>query len=251
MLPILQIGPLAIRLPGLLILLGLWLGLYWAEKQLTRYRLGVNDLYNLVFIGLLSGVIGARVFFALQNTRIFLDDPLSLLSLDTGLLDPLGGLLAGGVAALAFIQRKKLALRQVLDALVPVLAIVQVSFGLAHISSGSAFGAPADLPWSIFLWGTERHPTQIYETIFALLILISLIVVRKWRITGIPGFTFLFFIALSTAARIFVEGFRGDSLLLTGGFRTAQILAWLLLAASLWGIGRLVESPAAELDGKP
>jgi len=50
--------------------------------------------------------------------------------------------------------------------------------------------------------------------------------------------TFLVFIALSASARILIEPFRGDSALLTGSLRTAQVVSWLVLAASLGFIGR-------------
>ena len=52
-----------------------------------------------------------------------------------------------------------------------------------------------------------------------------------------PGATFLTFLAFSAALRILLEAFRGDSVLLVYGLRSAQIAAWLVLAISLWGLG--------------
>jgi prolipoprotein diacylglyceryltransferase len=59
-----------------------------------------------------------------------------------------------------------------------------------------------------------------------------------------PGLRFWAFLALSAAARLFLETFRGDSTLLLGMFRQAQAIAWLVLAASLWQIGRRLRDPA-------
>jgi prolipoprotein diacylglyceryltransferase len=50
---------------------------------------------------------------------------------------------------------------------------------------------------------------------------------------------FLSFVASSALARLFLEAFRGDSLLLAGGLRAAQVEAWIILAASLYGLYRL------------
>jgi len=51
-----------------------------------------------------------------------------------------------------------------------------------------------------------------------------------------PGFEFLLFVALTSASRLVIEGFRGDSTLILGGFRAAQIAAWPILFAALASI---------------
>ncbi len=90
----------------------------------------------------------------------------------------------------------------------------------------------------MYLWGEYRHPTQIYELIGALLILGPL---WRTRAQGLfPGFNFLLVVALTAAARVFLEAFRGDSLVLPGGWREAQVLGLAVLAVCLgimrhWG----------------
>jgi prolipoprotein diacylglyceryltransferase len=59
-----------------------------------------------------------------------------------------------------------------------------------------------------------------------------------WK-TVQPGIYFLTFFALSAAVHLFLEAFRGDSELIFGGFRSAQVIAWAALAFSMWGIYRL------------
>jgi prolipoprotein diacylglyceryltransferase len=56
-----------------------------------------------------------------------------------------------------------------------------------------------------------------------------------------PGVTFLAFLALSAVLRLFLEAYRGDSLLLVNGIRSAQVLAWLVLTTSLWGLGKRMQ----------
>jgi phosphatidylglycerol:prolipoprotein diacylglycerol transferase len=165
------------------------------------------------------------------------------------LLDPFAGAAFGLIAALVYGQRKSLTLWPALDALTPGLAVFAVFLGLSHLASGSAFGAPTRLPWGIDLWGAHRHPTQIYETILA-----GLIAWMVWPGLGFvrtqtPGRRFLIFIALSAAARLFLEAFRGDSSLVLGGLRAAQIVAWVILAASLLALNlqkQVAASNAAE-----
>ncbi len=234
MLPTVQLGPLAIQLPGLIILLGLWLGLSLAERQAERCGIKGSDLYNLVFIALLSGILGARLSYLVRYPQAFASSPFSVISLNPDLLDPIGGFAAAAIGALIYIQRKSMPLLASLDSLTPLLAVFQLTLGFAHLASGAAFGALTDLPWGINLWGAHRHPSQVYEILAAGLILALVWPGRGFFRPQKPGIYFFSFIALSTAARLVLEAFRGDSSLLPGGLRTAQVAAWLLLAISLF-----------------
>jgi prolipoprotein diacylglyceryltransferase len=72
---------------------------------------------------------------------------------------------------------------------------------------------------------------------------------------GRPGLRFWVFLALSAAARLFLETFRGDSTIVLNMFRQAQLIAWPVLAVSLWQVGRRLtpsgdKSPGLQ-DGAP
>lgn len=246
MFPVFQLGPLALRTPVLFLLTGVFLGLSLAERHAARRGIDPARLYPLVLVALLAGVLGARLSYAAGQAAAFRAAPLGLLSLDSGLLDPWGGLAAGLLAALVYGQRKKLPFWSTLDALTPALAVFAASAGLAHLAAGSAFGAPTSLPWGITLWGAQRHPSQVYETLSALAILGLLW--PRFRREARPGELFLFFVTLSAGARLFLEAFRGDSTPVLGGVRLAQIVAWLVLAAALW-VFEARKGPAARAAG--
>ncbi|MBN1666397.1 MAG: prolipoprotein diacylglyceryl transferase [Anaerolineales bacterium] len=254
MFPTLQLGPVSIQAPGLFWLVGLWLGLTLAEKQAARHQSEASHLYNLVFYGLMAAIIGARLSYAAQYLDSFLANPLSLLSLNPALLDPAGGLLVGLLVAFVYGNRKQLALWSTLDALTPLLAVMAVAMGLSHLAAGDAFGRPTTLPWGIELWGARRHPTQIYQIILALLILWQ--VLRPWwrAVSAVTGRVFLQFTALTAAATILNETLRGDSLLLANGLRVTQLIAFVILAGSLWMVSKRspgkAQSKKATFDSK-
>jgi len=237
MLPVLQIGPLALQTPGLILLLGVWLGLTLVERGAVHRRPAAEALYNLALTVLVAGVVGARLAYAARYPEAFLASPASLISLNPGLLDMSGGVAVGLIAGLIYGQRKGMPLSETLGALTPGLAVIMIALALADLASGNAFGAPSDLPWAIELWGARRHPSQIYAALAAGGILWYLWQRRKQP--SAPGTLFLQFVALSAAARLFLEAFRGDSLVLFAGLRQAQIVAWVVLAASLWELGKM------------
>jgi phosphatidylglycerol:prolipoprotein diacylglycerol transferase len=237
MFPILQIGPLALQVPGLVMLAGLWLGLTLSECRVRRHEENPNILYNLVFIAIIAGIFGARLSYVISFPGVFAANPRDLISINPGLLDLFGGVLIGIAAAIIYGMRKKLPLWQTLDALTPMFAVLAIALGISHLASGSAFGAPTSLPWAIYLWGASRHPTQVYEIIFTSITLLIIILIDRIYLAQMPGFTFLIFITLTSASRLFIEAFRGDSMLTYGGLRVAQIVSWVILAACLILLG--------------
>ena len=167
MLPILQVGPFALQLPGLILLAGLWLGINLAERYADRFGVKASELSKLIMLSLLAALLGARLVYALRYLEVFLASPLSLLSLNPGLLDSLGGLACAILVGWIYTQRKKLPLWGTLDALTPAAAVMAIFLALAHLASGAAFGAETNLPWALELWGASRHPSQIYEALAA------------------------------------------------------------------------------------
>jgi phosphatidylglycerol:prolipoprotein diacylglycerol transferase len=244
MYPILQIGPLAIQAPGLIFLAGLWLALNLSERNAARRGINPNLIYSLVLAALAGGLIGARLGYVLRYPAAFAASPLSAFSPNPGLLDVWGGLVGALLIGLIYGQRKGLALWPTLDTLAPGLALMGVALGLTQLASGAAFGSPTELPWGSVLWGARRHPTQIYASIAAALILVLLRPQGRLaqRLQDLaPGLLFWAFIALSALARLILEAWRGDSVLILGSLRQPQIAAWLVLALSLWAFGRIYQ----------
>ena len=232
MLPFVRIGPLLFQVPGLAIIAGIWIGMDFVEKEAGRLRLHAPAVLNMLLYGLIAGPVGARLIYALQHLDAYAAAPLSLLALSASALDPLGGLLVGVATSYVYGRRKGLPLRTTLDAAAPGIAVFMIAIGVANLLSGSGYGAPLDAPWALSLWGKDRHPTQIYE------ILLALGVFLWWkfmpRTSPSSGVRFLQVAGLSAAARLLIEAFRADSAIIAGGFRLAQVVALLVLAATMY-----------------
>jgi len=215
----------------LLIVAALWVGLYLSEKRAERYDISKDALNNIVFYSLLGYIIGGRVLFVLENLSAFTQSLLSIFSINTDLFDSIGASVMAMLVALIYGQRRKLPLWSMLDAMTPLFATLAIGLALSHLAAGTAFGSPTNLPWGIELWNAIRHPTQIYELLASILIF-GIIWLRNEGFP--PGSNFLVFIAFTAGARLFLEAFRGDSTLIFGGIRQAQVVAWIVLAAALF-----------------
>jgi phosphatidylglycerol:prolipoprotein diacylglycerol transferase len=253
MFPVLQVGSLSIQMPGLLLLVGFWLGLSQIERRAEYYGSSSKQLDDLVFWGAICGVAAARLSYVVRFPTVFGNHWLDLISLDTSLFDVPAGLVTAVLAGLIIGQRKKLRLLDTLDAFVPGLAVMLIAVGLAHAASGEAYGMPTQLPWGIWLWGEIRHPTQVYEVLAAIGIL-AILTPKYSKGAGavpkalIPGQIFFRFLAMFAGAAIFLESFRGDSAVIFGQLRIAQLEGLALLGFSLWQLYRLEKNREESSD---
>ncbi len=244
MLPVISFGSLAIQTPGLVFLAGLWLGLALAEKKYSRFAVNPTVVNNLVFVGLVSMLLGGRIVYVAENLSAFIKSPASLISLSPSLWDLQSGVAIGLGVSAWYGMRHQVSFWSLLDALTPGFAVMMVAAGLANLASGNAYGEPAHLPWSIFQWGEWRHPAQVYQTLAATLILFLKVLMpvsgkREQDDQRSPaGIFFLEFAAWSAAAQLLLGAFRVDGSLVGGLVRTLQVEAWLFLAACLILLGR-------------
>jgi prolipoprotein diacylglyceryltransferase len=190
--------------------------------------------------------------YAAQHTQAYLEDPLGLLSPTAATLNVEAGALAALAAGLVLWRiwarrGRPMALVALLDVLAPGLAVMMVAFSGSHLASGSSYGAAAHLPWSIYLWDAWRHPSQVYELLTALGIWVYIerraVDARHASASPPAGLLFLSWLALSAAARLILEAFRGDSLLWGGAIRAAQVAALAVLMIALWLIGKTRRTP--------
>jgi prolipoprotein diacylglyceryltransferase len=214
-----------------LLLAALWLGLTLSEKRVARHGISKDALNNIVYYSILGYLIGGRVLFALTNISAFVESPLSLFSINIDLFDPTAAMVTALLVGFMYGQRQKLSLWPTLDALTPLFATLVIGLSLSHLAAGTAFGSPTEVPWAIELWNAARHPSQIYEFIVSLLIF-GFIWLRRSSVPA--GSDFVLFAALTSGTRLFLETFRGDSVLIFGGLRSAQLVAWIVLALALF-----------------
>jgi phosphatidylglycerol:prolipoprotein diacylglycerol transferase len=251
MMPILQIGPLALPLPELLILLGIWYGLMVAEKYAINFGIKADQNFSIVMVMLLTFVVTGRLAYVIGHFSAFRNNIEDIFSRNLGLFDPFAGLVFAGLAVLIYLQRKEIMLLSALDSLAPAFFILKIMISLSNLASGRAYGSPTHLPWAINLWGVTRHPTQIYET---LLMLAAYLILHPSKVIAernLPGAYFFKFLTLLTIIFIFSYAFRAESTLFGMGFRREQLILLVILALSLFGINKFSVSMVDNVNHSP
>lgn len=224
MLPTLRIGPLALQTPGLLLLLGFWLALEVTARRAARRGLDREAIYNGGFYGALGGILLARVGYVLLHWPAYQDNLLGVLALSPQTLQPAFGLAGGALAAGLHLRRKRVPLRPLLDAAAVGLAVYISAHALGNAAGGFALGRETAVPWAIELWGTLRHPVQLYEFAAGLFSLAGLLWAGRRPEPLASGLLFLLFVALYSASRLLLEPFRATSPLFLGTLRAPQVV---------------------------
>jgi len=255
MLPILQVGPLAVQTPLLLMLLGLWFSMSVGSRYAEKFNSESKLLDDLVLISILAGLLGGRIFYVISFPQAFLQNPAGIFSLNPELFLVSGGLLAGGIAFLIILQRRKKPLLQTLDALTLPMGIFAIFLGFSHFASGDVYGNPTSLPWAITLWGAERHPTQIYEILAQAAVLGFTwkkfqVMSHEQCLPSQSGKLFLYFTSLTALVWIILETFRADSLFIFGNLRTLQLIAFIVMIASFWLVRNLPGTEGSKSEEK-
>jgi len=237
MLPTIFIGPLSLPTGPFLILFGLWLGMVVSEKKITsttHNKISTRQLNDWFGITLIVGVVSARLAYAAQYPRVYLEHPLTLLSIQAEGLDVLAGSFFGFITGLVYCQRKNISIWHLLDAITPLLMVMSVCIPLANFASGDAFGSITHLPWSIYLWGADRHPVQLYQFLLNLVVLAVFWPGKSFIKT--PGILFLTTTGALSFVHLILESFRGQAQVLFSGVRSVQVIAWIIIALCVFTI---------------
>jgi len=235
MFPIINIGPLAIQAAGFILLLSLFIGI-WVTGILAK-NIGTNGdaIENSLLVGLVSGLLSARLGFLLQNPTVFSENPLSIFSPTPSMLNPGFGIFVGLTASIIFAQKKHLPTWPTLDTLSPILILLFVGVHLANFANGNNFGLPTKLPWGIELWNETRHPVQAYAIILSLITLLGLaFYTKRFRKTGFIKSGILFSLTVSVLGLItlFTRAFVSEKVLL-GNFDLWQVVGLILLILAM------------------
>ncbi len=176
----LSIGPLDIRMYGILIATGVLVAVTWLRRRHEALG-GDPDLTDRIAIrAVVAGFLGARLGYVLPRLDRFVDDPLSVLAIWEGGLALYGGLTVGLIALVVMLRRHDVDLPAFADALAPALPAAQAIGRWGNWFNQELFGTPTDLPWALEVDPEHRvaphqaaetfHPTFLYESLGNLLL---------------------------------------------------------------------------------
>lgn len=225
-----EIAGLEIRWYGILIAAGMMIAVLLSSKRAPMHGIREEDVLDTCLWALPIGVIGARVYYVLFNLRYY-DSLAEAVNIREGGLAIHGGLIFGIATVCIVCRRKDIRALNMLDLMIPTVALAQAIGRWGNYFNGEAHGGPTDLPWGILVDGEMVHPTFLYESIWCLLLFIFLSWWDKDRRQGY-GQTLALYGILYSVERFLVESLRTDSLMI-GPFKQAQVISLCAIAGGI------------------
>lgn len=239
-----RLGPLAIHWYAICILSGLLLGLYLAVKEAPRKNIRPDDVVDLILIAFPLGILGARLYYVIFQWSYYAKHPAEIFAIWEGGLAIYGGLLTTTVVLLVFSYHRMIKPLDFLDLVAPSVMIGQSIGRWGNFINQEAYGAkvasldylPKWIQDQMFIEGSYRQPTFLYESLWNLLGFILIVVLRRKPNFLKEGEITFFYLIWYGLGRFVIEGMRTDSLMLAG-LRVSQ---WLSLILLVLGAGLLI-----------
>lgn len=249
-----SIGSLEVHWYGILIGFGAFVGLLMAIREGKRFGIPNDFFLDLLLYGTPSAIIGARVYYVAFKWDYYREHPGEIIQIWHGGLAIYGALIGAVLCGVWYTRRKKVPFWRIADICAPSLIAGQMIGRWGNFVNREAYGGPVPESYlretlhlpdfivdQMYINGQYHHPTFLYESVWNLLVLVLLLILRRWKALR-AGELFWSYFLLYSFGRFFIEGLRTDSLAFHGPAWLASIID------GLWSPMRLLFGDPGYLD---
>ena len=217
----------------MLVAIGVLSAIFLLRSMAHQIQVDPDTIVDLAIATVISGFIGARIFYVVQSWDYFQLAPFDIIKIWEGGIVAYGGIIGGLIGFTSFVKFKRLPFLPLLDMFVMALALAQGFGRFGCFLNGCCFGKPTNLPWGVLFPFAPFpvHPTQLYEAVFCFALAIFLLLIfRKNLRTG--TISALYFI-IYPAGRFLIEFVRGDNEVVFFIFTAHQIISMMSIGITL------------------
>ena len=238
----LDLGFVQIYWYSIFILLGVVFASIVILSETRKQKINEDFMVNLIFYGVIFGLIGARLYYVAFNYNYYISHPIEIFEVWNGGLAIHGGILFGLITVYLYTKKYNAKFLKVLDIIVVGLILGQAIGRWGNFFNGEVYGKVTTienlkhigLPDFIIngmnIEGAYRLPLFLYESIWSLTGFFALIMIRKFYVYLKSGQLTGIYLIWYSFGRFIMEGLRDEKYaLMLGNFRIAQIISILLI----------------------
>ena len=237
-------GPLWINSYGVMIAIGFSLFMYLTYTNPKREKIISSDtFFNTIFIGLISGIIGGRIFFLISEWQVFSQNIIEIFYPWVGGFAILGTIIGVITTVPIYLKIKGVKILPTLDLVAVYAPLMQSISRIGCFLAGCCYGIPAakNLIWAITFKNTEclaptniaLHPTQLYLAAASFCIFLILYIKEKYFSNKIGQLTF-FYLMLESVSRFTIDFWRGDRDLIENSYAMQNLSYTQLFALTVF-----------------
>lgn len=228
------IGPLSVRWYGIILGLAALAGLLLAVREGKRFGIKPDFFMDLLLIGAPSAIIAARIYYVAFMWEDYKDSPLDIFKIWEGGIAIYGAIIGAFICGIIYSRYKGYSFWRIVDICVPSLLIGQMIGRWGNFMNQEAYGGPVSEEFlrntlhipsfivnhmfivdSAIPEGAFRHPAFLYESLWSLVGLGVLFILRRQKFLRAGELMAAYFIWYSIG-RFFIEALRIDSLAFIG-----------------------------------
>ena len=243
---LLQFGPVTIYSYGAMMVAAFLTATWVASRAAGRLppaqrALSPAQIVDVSCLTMLSGVLGARLFFVAKHWEVFIRQPLEIPAIWHGGLIWYGGVAGGLLAGAVYAHIQKVSFCRGLDQIIPFVPLGHTLGRIGCFLNGCCYGEVSHAWCSVTgADGQPRIPTQLLESVALLGLFLVLRRFQERRETAPAGRLFGVYLIGYAVIRFFIEFLRGDQSIVWAGLTLQQLLSvgMLLAGATLFRRGQ-------------
>lgn len=238
-----SLGSLEVRWYGILIALGIVLGFIVVQREMVKRGMHPEFFTDLLIWAVPIAIISARIYYVVFTWDYYKDHLGQIIQIWEGGIAIHGALIGAFLTTYVFTKRRGVSFWKVVDIAAPGLLIGQIIGRWGNFMNQEAHGGPVSekflettiIPdWimnQMTIEGITYHPTFLYESMWNIIALLLILVLRRVNLKR--GEVFLFYLVWYSFGRFFIEGMRTDSLYVIGELRAAQLVSIVTIVVAL------------------
>lgn len=231
----LKIGNIAIYWYSIILLVAFTIGCLLIFKEAKKQDIPRSKIEDFIFYTIPICLIGARLYYVIFEFEYYKNYPMDIFKVWEGGLAIHGGIIAGFLCLVYFTKKNKINILKMLDILVVSLIIGQIIGRWGNFMNGEAYGPVTSLKFlnsihlpkfiidGMYIEGAYHHPTFLYESLWNLIGLIVMLIIRNTKINKLGILTSFYFIWYGIG-RFLIEMLRTDSLMFLN-IKVAQFIS--------------------------
>lgn len=219
-----NIGNISIHFYSLCILVGIVFAYIVIMRETKRQEISTDLMFNIIFYGLVLGILGARIYYVIFNLKYYLSNINEIIKIWHGGLAIHGGIIIGLIVVYFYSKKKNIPFFKLTDIIIPGVILAQ-SFGRwGNFFNQECYGMPVSIETlhkllvpnfiikGMYINGHYYLPTFYFESILCILGFIIMLIIRNKsnKIGLITGFYLIWY----GFTRYIIEYYRTDSLML-------------------------------------